>query len=107
MPAEFADVWSSQTRESVTDRSLEIVEHQKYIGEMSTVEEQTKAYRASHDRIDTLVRSLNNEQLATVVTCCPLWTVKDLIGHLRSEEHTSELQSLRHLVCRLLLEKKQ
>src|SRR5262245_62592550 len=25
--------------------------------------------------------------------------------HGRSEEHTSELQSLRHLVCRLLLEK--
>src|SRR5437899_12200950 len=27
--------------------------------------------------------------------------------HERSEEHTSELQSLRHLVCRLLLEKKK
>src|SRR5207244_12982581 len=27
-------------------------------------------------------------------------------GHLRSEEHTSELQSPDHLVCRLLLEKK-
>src|ERR1035441_10916943 len=27
-------------------------------------------------------------------------------GESRSEEHTSELQSLRHLVCRLLLEKK-
>src|SRR5205814_9767666 len=27
--------------------------------------------------------------------------------HRRSEEHTSELQSLRHLVCRLLLEKKK
>src|SRR5262245_63877194 len=27
--------------------------------------------------------------------------------HCRSEEHTSELQSLRHLVCRLLLEKKK
>src|SRR5262245_62346441 len=27
------------------------------------------------------------------------------IFSLRSEEHTSELQSLRHLVCRLLLEK--
>src|ERR1039458_4939598 len=26
--------------------------------------------------------------------------------YVRSEEHTSELQSLRHLVCRLLLEKK-
>src|ERR1035438_1270661 len=25
-------------------------------------------------------------------------------GQIRSEEHTSELQSLRHLVCRLLLE---
>src|SRR5262245_63097519 len=28
-------------------------------------------------------------------------------ARLRSEEHTSELQSLRHLVCRLLLEKKK
>src|SRR5262245_16309915 len=27
--------------------------------------------------------------------------------NFRSEEHTSELQSLRHLVCRLLLEKKK
>src|SRR5438552_7469161 len=27
--------------------------------------------------------------------------------HLRSEEHTSELQSPDHLVCRLLLEKKK
>src|SRR5438046_5580123 len=29
-----------------------------------------------------------------------------LLGWLRSEEHTSELQSLTNLVCRLLLEKK-
>src|SRR3989442_1908768 len=28
-------------------------------------------------------------------------------AHLRSEEHTSELQSRPHLVCRLLLEKKK
>src|SRR5262245_63212724 len=28
-------------------------------------------------------------------------------GRNRSEEHTPELQSLRHLVCRLLLEKKK
>src|SRR5690625_7071716 len=28
------------------------------------------------------------------------------LRHLRSEEHTSELQSRDHLVCRLLLEKK-
>src|SRR5207244_5750705 len=30
-----------------------------------------------------------------------------LVSHLRSEEHTSELQSPDHLVCRLLLEKKK
>src|SRR5436305_7033162 len=29
------------------------------------------------------------------------------IGSVRSEEHTSELQSRPHLVCRLLLEKKK
>src|SRR5262245_13597264 len=32
---------------------------------------------------------------------------RGLFAHVRSEEHTSELQSLRHLVCRLLLEKKK
>src|SRR5262245_63662426 len=35
-----------------------------------------------------------------------LW-VRQYFGEIRSEEHTSELQSLRHLVCRLLLEKKK
>src|SRR5262245_64977465 len=34
------------------------------------------------------------------------WSFCDRIV-IRSEEHTSELQSLRHLVCRLLLEKKK
>src|SRR2546422_7809609 len=29
------------------------------------------------------------------------------LAHVRSEEHTSELQSRLHLVCRLLLEKKK
>src|SRR5215831_20868947 len=33
--------------------------------------------------------------------------VSSCCGSTRSEEHTSELQSLRHLVCRLLLEKKK
>src|SRR2546425_7865287 len=34
-------------------------------------------------------------------------TPYDAKGLLRSEEHTSELQSLAYLVCRLLLEKKK
>src|SRR5258705_4915628 len=38
----------------------------------------------------------------------PLSNITSLaIESFRSEEHTSELQSLRHLVCRLLLEKKK
>src|SRR2546425_598570 len=32
---------------------------------------------------------------------------RDGLSQLRSEEHTSELQSLAYLVCRLLLEKKK
>src|SRR5262245_62401836 len=32
---------------------------------------------------------------------------RGVTGTTRSEEHTSELQSLRHLVCRLLLEQKK
>src|SRR5258705_5473653 len=36
-----------------------------------------------------------------MIGCTRDWT------KTRSEEHTSELQSLRHLVCRLLLEKKK
>src|SRR5262245_5928002 len=36
-----------------------------------------------------------------------LGELAEQVGKSRSEEHTSELQSLRHLVCRLLLEKKK
>src|SRR3712207_8571352 len=36
-----------------------------------------------------------------------LQLVDQLAAALRSEEHTSELQSRQYLVCRLLLEKKQ
>src|SRR6266581_7713520 len=35
----------------------------------------------------------------------PAWDLSEL--YVRSEEHTSELQSPVHLVCRLLLEKKK
>src|SRR5258708_11061962 len=35
------------------------------------------------------------------------WRIAAETGPIRSEEHTSELQSPDHLVCRLLLEKKK
>src|SRR2546425_8691639 len=44
-------------------------------------------------------------------TNTPFWTLQPTLEHfrdlMRSEEHTSELQSLAYLVCRLLLEKKK
>src|SRR5262249_62081089 len=41
------------------------------------------------------------------VTLSPLTTPTNAALPVRSEEHTSELQSLTNLVCRLLLEKKK
>src|SRR5438876_8424042 len=45
--------------------------------------------------------------LRAPATCCT--KMRDCLraAHFRSEEHTSELQSPVHLVCRLLLEKKK
>src|SRR5947199_1539728 len=61
----------------------------------------------------TLFRSSLGE-LAMHVANIAAWTPVtlkqtefDTNPRCRSEEHTSELQSLRHLVCRLLLEKKK
>src|SRR2546425_6015610 len=39
--------------------------------------------------------------------CCHERSRSDVEVSIRSEEHTSELQSLAYLVCRLLLEKKK
>src|SRR3712207_8188480 len=43
--------------------------------------------------------------LRYLVNLIAFWTT-DIRGFIRSEEHTSELQSRQYLVCRLLLEKK-
>src|SRR2546423_6637761 len=55
-----------------------------------------------------------NRTLPLSATLCLIvaaaWTVRSSArsnSHPRSEEHTSELQSLAYLVCRLLLEKKK
>src|ERR1039458_10700669 len=45
--------------------------------------------------------------LARAITSCGSEISAGVILFNRSEEHTFELQSLRHLVCRLLLEKKK
>src|SRR5690554_4364978 len=52
---------------------------------------------------------LRSKELTTLIDCAEISHVLcdfDLADEMRSEEHTSELQSRPHLVCRLLLEKK-
>src|SRR2546422_3462711 len=59
---------------------------------------------------DALPISGSVQRLATRLTDMGgVQVVQDALPHLlmRSEEHTSELQSRLHLVCRLLLEKKK
>src|SRR5258708_26770585 len=62
----------------------------------------------------TLFRSIHNG--VPSISHCPIIQISEIaanpgvrsdLGNLRSEEHTSELQSPDHLVCRLLLEKKK
>src|SRR2546429_1646766 len=43
----------------------------------------------------------------TRAACARWWSARCATARWRSEEHTSELQSRLHLVCRLLLEKKK
>src|SRR3712207_6668755 len=54
------------------------------------------------DRYPANQRPINVELYAET-----LWECRDRFPQLRSEEHTSELQSRQYLVCRLLLEKKK
>src|SRR5262245_64125282 len=52
--------------------------------------------------------SISSGGLRTIINKSPAhYWVTSPYNKKRSEEHTSELQSLRHLVCRLLLEKKK
>src|SRR5262245_13145540 len=58
--------------------------------------------RVKETKVVRKVDGLDGAALAAVKQ----WVFRPTLAN-RSEEHTSELQSLRHLVCRLLLEKKK
>src|SRR5258705_7131208 len=73
----------------------------------------TEIYTLSlHDALPILERAFaaNPAAKTTLIAFFRLMLIPGLAATIRrlarSEEHTSELQSLRHLVCRLLLEKK-
>src|SRR2546422_8194373 len=69
----------------------------------STLFPYTTLFRSRHDERDVLFRRGVHQAVQRLLAT--------LIGKqrfpARSEEHTSELQSRLHLVCRLLLEKKK
>src|SRR2546429_9108679 len=79
----------------------------------------TEIYTLSlHDALPILITEGGNVHAEHVVNAGGLWAreMGRMVGlelpilamqHQRSEEHTSELQSRLHLVCRLLLEKKK
>src|SRR5690625_5892215 len=67
------------------------------------VAEMTKQYMHYIQTMEELELNIASEYLVMAAT---LLAIKSHML-LRSEEHTSELQSRGHLVCRLLLEKKK
>src|SRR2546422_1764131 len=73
---------------------------------------QRREQRSRHGRIGLRERGLAGRDALRLFPRSRLAQVRlerllDLREPLRSEEHTSELQSRLHLVCRLLLEKKK
>src|SRR5258705_5445161 len=70
----------------------------------STLFPYTTLFRSSHGlRGGDQARESRREELRVAA----FHALQGTYDRPRSEEHTSELQSLRHLVCRLLLEKKK
>src|SRR5690625_3034961 len=64
-------------------------------------------WRSPEPAADRLEHLFVGTVAAVGATVAAWYTLSALVSLLRSEEHTSELQSRGHLVCRLLLEKKK
>src|SRR2546422_5349274 len=78
----------------------------------STLFPYTTLFRSDRASADALAAKLSGRYQQTILVAPA--TVKNqtlyrvrFLAETRSEEHTSELQSRLHLVCRLLLEKKK
>src|SRR3712207_8184324 len=63
--------------------------------------------REAQRELDGVVLRVEQPHLAVVVLGAAVAGPRERGDEVRSEEHTSELQSRQYLVCRLLLEKKK
>src|SRR5258708_25684145 len=78
----------------------------------STLFPYTTLFRSLRDKLRQILRYLTLQQRSAgnqrnIQFTCRLHDRSMMEAASRSEEHTSELQSPDHLVCRLLLEKKK
>src|SRR2546425_8334732 len=78
----------------------------------STLFPYTTLFRSQFPAKSLILAPLRAKEGVIGVLACAWWTRRhrvrrEEISLMRSEEHTSELQSLAYLVCRLLLEKKK
>src|SRR5205823_8527845 len=89
----WTDRWNADPRRSVGMLASAALHHHRN----ATIWDRVPTVRS---RVDGVVDGNDTDHDARAGQCS--------CGHaLRSEEHTSELQSLAYLVCRLLLEKKK
>src|SRR5690625_6609725 len=87
----------------ISQKNYRNIKVQKFVEDFSSFSRGEAVYKV-HFGISDHLYSVIGEKIG-VTGQCESGTVQ--IGFRRSEEHTSELQSRGHLVCRLLLEKKQ
>src|SRR5687767_15285492 len=76
----------------------------------STLFPYTTLFRSDRDRwarSRSMHRGADDGTVSPCVAASIRWSTRPSSHGSRSEEHTSELQSLAYLVCRLLLEKKK
>src|SRR5256885_13154363 len=81
----------------------------------STLFPYTTLFRSTHRLVSSGIASTRGchgleHPLPWTRPCCKMlfnWRASKKMNNIRSEEHTSELQSPCNLVCRLLLEKKK
>src|SRR3989442_4322346 len=72
----------------------------------STLFPYTTLFRSPAERVVALAGGADTERFRPLAADPEVRRADETVPYRRSEEHTSELQSRPHLVCRLLLEKK-